>query len=346
MKSNIFCTKIVVGVFFRRCSHQLGGNMKKSRNLALALASALVLIFTGCGSTPEEENTSPVEEAVVESPSNNTIEALLASLEESRQKAIEAGAEGLNPLAFKAAEAEYLALIGSGNTPGSDKSAALKDLNARYRAMEAYSKAVQKKEFIEAEELMSYNKKAYDDGCKMLVALDDATAQTLSGNDFLAKAKAAEVKFDDVLNAAYKVLAKEERTNAFEAKKYADSVKAAVAAKEKYNKGVTAFKTGDTNYVTGAPQEAYYNYIEAKVIFTELYETIYPARQRAQAHIDEAKELIAESEEMAEQADVQAPLDDSAEGIEDEETKLLEEDDFTEAKNAQVELEETLKEGE
>lgn len=320
--------------------------MKKSRYLALAVASALVLMFTGCGSTPEEENTAPVEEAVVETPvQDDSIEGLLASLEESRQKAIEAGAEGINPLAFKAAEAEYLALVGAGKASGADSSAALKDLNSRYRAMEAYSNAVQKKEFIENEQLMSYNQKSYDEGCKLLASLDDATAATLSGKDFLAKAKAVEGKFDEVLNSAYKVLAKEERTNAFEAKKYADSVKAAVAAKEKYNKGVTAFKTGDTNYVTGAPQAAYYNYIEAKTIFSELYETIYPARQRAQAHIDEAKELVAESENMAEEADVQAPLDDSAEGIEEEDAKLLEEDDFTEAKSAVVELEETLKEG-
>lgn len=329
--------------------------MKKSRYLAIALASAFVLIFTGCGSTPKEESSTSEEQAVVENNgqgsnvgdvSADTVEALMAALEESRQKAIDAGAEGTNPLAFQAAEKEYAAALAAGNAEGADVKSILKDLNSRYLAMEAYSKALQKKNKIEENDLASYNQKAFDEGNAILATLKDEAVAVLPGAQFYAQAKACESKYDEVLYSAYKVLAKEERVNAFEAKKLADSVKSAVAKKAEYDKGVAAFKAGDVEFVTGNPEVAYNNYVESKNVFITLYETIYSARQLVQAKIDEAKLRVAESEEMAEQADVEAPLADDAEGIEEEDAKLLEDDDFTEAQNAAVEIEETLKVGE
>ena len=62
-------------------------------------------------------------------------------------------------------------------------------------------------------------------------------------------------------------------------------------------------------------------------------------RAKAQAAIDEAKKRVAASENVAVQADIEKPLgDEPVEGIEEADTKLLEEDDYSEAENAAVDL--------
>ena len=312
----------------------------------MACAFALPFVFLSCKSTPEKEDL-PVEEKVDTELENTDIsnKALLESVEASRQSALEAGADKSFAKAFTALD--FILEKDKANVSSADKDPVmaehLKDLDLRYKALAEAGIAKAKKEKIDSNNFVSYNKASYDEGVKVLNSFDDDATLLLSGKELFAKAQSASASFDAVLDAAYRVLAKDERTKAFVAKKGADEVKASVSRKTEYDEGVNYFKTGDTNYVTKAPESAYNNYIKAKEVFEKLAAEISEARAKAKAAVEAAKKRVSQSEDVAVKADTQAPLgEEKVAGIEDEGTQLLESDDFSEAEKTVVELNETL----
>lgn len=332
--------------------------MIKVKHLPAVFLASTAIIFASCGSTPEAE-PAPVEDVVkdvVEEVKEEVKEeipiedfseenkSLLEKVEESRNAAIQAGAEDANKSAFDAVEAEYnatKALIE--NSPAVDYSKALSDIDSRYQALLAYTNAKAKKDKVDELNFAAYNQNAYNEGCRVLDELAAPEANIAAGESLLKQAQAAEANFDLVLTAGWRALAKDERTEAFKAKKDADSVKASVSKKSEYDAAVKNFTSGDSNYVTGNPEGAYSNYKQSKETFTALYEEIKDKRAAAQKLIDDAKERVAQSEKVAVEADAKAPLgDDAVEGIEAEDSKLLEDDDFTEAENSIVAVEESL----
>ncbi|MBE6354836.1 hypothetical protein [Treponema sp.] len=323
--------------------------MKKVRILALTALAVSALSFIACGSTPEPEAApvepvveEPVETPAVEEPSedySDANKALLAKVEESRKAAVAAGAEDADPNGLAAADAVLEAQKALADSGAGDMSAVLNDLNDRYLALEAYAKAKAKKDKIDSLDYSGYNKPSYDAGVKILEDLARPESNLVPGANRLKQAQSAEGAFDAVLNSAFKALAKEERTAAYEAKKLADGVKASVSRKTDYDAAVKNFKDGDSNYVTGNPEGALANYTKAKESFNGLYNDIADKRAKAQAAIEAAKARVQESENAAIEADAQAPLGDGeVEGIEDENARLLEEDDFTAAENSTVEV--------
>lgn len=326
--------------------------MIKSK-LVLAAFAAMSLALISCGSSPkeepeiQEENVS--ENTAEESQDQQQIsedtaesnEATLSKIESSRQDAINAGAQNAAPDAFNAAEEEYNS-VKAAMEQGEDVSARLKDLLARYQALKAYADAVAKKAKIDENGFASYAQNVYNDGVSIISELESSKDY---GNDWNKKAVSADAKMTFVLKAAYKSLAQAERTEAFKAKKNADSIKCSVSRKADYDKFVANFKSGDQNYVTGNPEGALANYTKAKEGFASLYTQVSEARAQAQAAIEEAKKRVAESETNAQWADKEKPLgDEPVEGIEEADTQLLEADDFTKAENSEVEIEETIEE--
>ncbi|MCR5218941.1 hypothetical protein [Treponema sp.] len=319
--------------------------MKKVRMLALCAITVSAMAFISCGSTPEPE-AAPVEpvveEPAVEEPSGDYSDAnkeLLAKVEESRKAAIAAGAEDADAAGLAAADAILEAQKALAESDAGDMSDVLLDLNNRYLALEAYAKAKAKKDRIDSLDYSKYNKAAYDGGAKTLADLSKPESNLLPGANRLKQAQSADESFDAVLDSAFKALAKEERTAAYEAKKLADSVKASVSRKTDYDAAVKNFKDGDSNYVTGNPEGALTNYTKAKDSFNGLYNDIADKRAKAQAAIEAAKARVQESENVAIEADAQHPLGDGeVEGIEDENAQLLEADDFTAAENSSVEV--------
>ena len=158
----------------------------------------------------------------------------------------------------------------------------------------------------------------------------------------LEQATKAYTCFNSVLNIAYKQIAKDERSAAFVEKKNADSVKAGVAQKEKYNEAVELFKKGDTLYSMQNPEKAYENYKSSKEIFAAVYAEVSEKRAKAQKAIDEAKKRVAESAALANEADLNSPITEKVDGIEEEETVLLEEETFADPTQAEADLPETL----
>lgn len=326
--------------------------MLKRRHVALFALTCAVLSFSACKSTKQEEapvlsesESIEVQEEKDEEPVvtgddySEANKALFAKIEESRKEALASGADTLNKELFNKAEEEYSKQKSAVESDKADLSASLKELNNSYKALTAIAKAKAKKDKIDSLEFAQYDKSSYDSGCATLTEISDPSYKVTNITAFYKKASSAEADFDAVLDAGYKALAKAARVEAFNAKQQADSVKAAVSKKSEYDKGVSLFKSGDVNYVTGAPDIALDNYKDSKAVFAGLFETISTARQKAQEAIDAAKKRVEQSEQAALDADKEKPLtEDSVEGIESEDTQLLEADDFSKDSNSSVEL--------
>lgn len=213
----------------------------------------------------------------------------------------------------------------------------------RQAALEAFENAQNARDLIEENEWEEYDESDYEKGCEKLDILEEAydATDTLDESLFDTALQAYE-DLKKVLTAAYKALANEERAAAYEAKKAADSVKAAVARKEEYTKAVEIFKEGDAHYATQHPEKAYESYETSKDMFLEMYEDLFEKRAEAQSALEAAKKAVEESALFAEEADRIAPITEEIDGIEDEDTVLLEEDEYEDPDEAEVDIPESL----
>lgn len=323
--------------------------IKRKLVMLTAVFAAASLLMVSCGSKKEPE-PAPVEDTVDNtttdsadttsdndtttdtSDSTGGIEGIWTSIDSMRNDAINAGADKAAPDAFKAAEDEYNRLK-NGNASEEE----LLALKARYAALKAFADAKAKKEKIDSLGLASYNQKVYDEGSALIAELDEN--KDIPSAEFSSKAVAANASMTAVLEAGLRAKAREVRAEAVAAQKKANSVKCFVSRKAEYDAFVNAFKTGDQNFVTKNPEGALEKYTKAKEGFENLYAEVSAARAKAQAAIEEAKKRVAASEGTAVQADIDKPLgNEPVEGIEAEDTKLLEDDDYTQAASAEVDL--------
>ena len=283
--------------------------MKKS-HVTFVLA-AFSLIFASCASKPKVEETKPAVE-----PAEEKVEQVVEQPEEKAPVVIE-----------------------------EDNSAALEaDENARKSSVEEYEKAKALKNRIDELGFALYDQTSYDAGNKSLSDFENLKdSDSASGAELLNLSKDAYGKFANVLNKAYKQLAKEARTKAFAAKKDADSVKAGAAAKVDYNKAADEFKAGDTNYSMQNCESAYGHYVTSESLFKSVFNTVSERRAAAQKAIDEAKAKVEAAQQYALNADQEKPLtDENTEGIEAEDAVLLEEDSYTAPETLEAEIPEEI----
>ena len=344
---------------------------RKSMLIAAVFASAS-LLFVSCGSTPAAE-PAPVEteqDATVSEESTevdnleekieddnlddentkgneddpeleNRINSLWENIESARNAAIQSGAKNLVPEIFGMAEEEYDRLKN-----GDASIEELEALNRRYAALKALADAKSKKDRIDEMNLASYRQAEYDKGSALIDELSAENAKdTISQADWESKAIEADNAMTAVLEAGLKARAGEERALALKAQRNANSIKCYVSRKAEYDSLVKAFKEGDVDYVTKNPEGALAKYIKAKEGFESLFNEVSEARSKAQMAIDDAKKRVEASENVAVQADIEKPLgDEPVEGIEEADAKLLEDDDYSKAESAEVELNEEVPE--
>lgn len=336
------------------------------KKIALALcATALAFSLISCGSKPEPEPEvepqAPVVEEVKEEPVTSEAEPTIVVVEEtkteepeieeptvfdntdalnaldaSRAEAINSGAEKYAAEELAGIDALYNELKKRAEN-GEDLSKELAELQKAYEIIAVYAKAMELKTKIDDEDLAQYALNVYNDGVKLIDEIDDSEEWT---DNLLAKSQEAYAKFNTVCIQGYKALARQAREDAYEAKRNADGVKAGVARKEKYNEAVENFKLGDSLYAMQSPEKSIEKYELAEEVFIDLYEELYEARAAAMKAIEEAKRKVAESEKLAEQADVENPLSESEDDgmIEDEDTVLLEEDDYEDPEEAEADI--------
>lgn len=301
------------------------------------LAAVFSFTFTSCGSTPKTDDTttSTIQDKVndvenkVEDAANADNSSALEKTEAARKAAIEAGADKIAQEQFSAADALYDSLKTQSET-GLDISIPLGDVEKRYLALTAYANALENRKKIEANDLISYDENSYNEGCTALSEFENLNNSTnLLGTLMFDKANMANGKFINVLNKAYKQLAKEARVDAFKAKKDADAVKAGVAAKAEYTKAAEEFKAGDQNYAMQNAESAYTHYLKSTEQFAAVAEKVAEKRAAAQKAIDEAKAKVEAAANYATKADQEKPLEgENIEGIESEDAVLLEDDSY------------------
>ncbi len=301
------------------------------------LAAVFSFTFTSCGSTPKTDDTttSTIQDKVndvenkVEDAANADNSSALEKTEAARKAAIEAGADKIAQEQFSAADALYDSLKTQSET-GLDISIPLGDVEKRYLALTAYANALENRKKIEANDLISYDENSYNEGCAALSEFENLNSSTnLLGTLMFDKANMANGKFINVLNKAYKQLAKEARVDAFKAKKDADAVKAGVAAKAEYTKAAEEFKAGDQNYAMQNAESAYTHYLKSTEQFAAVAEKVAEKRAAAQKAIDEAKAKVEAAANYATKADQEKPLEgENIEGIESEDAVLLEDDTY------------------
>ncbi|MCQ2591266.1 MAG: hypothetical protein MJ188_00655 [Treponema sp.] len=352
------------------------------KKIVSGLISALfILALISCGSKPVEENQpEPVapEPVIVPAPEpepeiepevepepempvievqepepepepviiDNT-ESIFA-IDNARTTAIEMGASEKASLQLQQVDSIYDSIKADAKEGKIDISEQKVDLSARYAAIPVYINAMETKatidEIVADTTFLSVVQSLYDEGCKNIAEYEalceDATLG--AGKNQLEKATAGFTCFTTVLGSVYKEVAKHARAKAYDAKLKADEVKAGVSQKIKYTEAVDAFKMGDSQYSMSNPRKATENYKNAQAIFEELYSAIYDKRAAAKAAIEAAKKKVAESNDFALKADVEAPIREKVAGIEDEDTVLLEEDSFADPSASELQIPETI----
>lgn len=325
--------------------------MKKILVSLLSISAVFFLISCGSKPAPDEtpkkapveapviEENEETEESVSEEPVSDEVdlEALCAQIDEARDAAIEAGADEKAPELLKQIDDLYESLKDGNLKDNADM------LMARYKLLANYLKAKDAKDEIDENGFAIYAQNDYDEGA---ASLGKVTAVLESADEIsesaLSDAEKAYGSFSVVLNVAYKRLAKQEREEAYAAKKLADSVKAGVSQKERYKAAVEDFQNGDSLYSMQSPKKAFEKYTSAKDEFNALYNEVSEKRAAAQAAIEAAKQRVAESAKYAEDADLRSPITEEVDGIEDEDAVLLEEDEYEDPAEAEAEIAESI----
>lgn len=340
--------------------------------IAIALI-AIPLILTACKSTEQEEEPAPqpapvetpVEDPKVDEPEPEpepepqpepqpepepaividtaAIEKLFTKVAESKDKAVKADADEFYASQIAKTD-EIVADLKERFANGEDVTRELNDANYRYMAIEKAAMTRELKKKIEENGFDQKNKIAYDAAGVLLEKLEDLLLNGTSGKAMYEASDAAYTAYFIIYYDSFKKLADEERNAAKDAKRDADTVRAGVARKDEYKKAADYFKKGDSCYVTKNPQGALEQYKLAKEAFNELYQDVKAKREAAQKRIDAAKDKVKNIEDYAIEADKNNPVEgDNVDGFEEKGTVLLEEDQFENPEDAEIQLDETVK---
>jgi len=327
----------------------------KKRYVVL-FGTVLAFAVASCKSAPKTEEPAAAEPAPAEqtaAPAPAPVEtaapapvdnsAALDKAAAARQAALDAGADKTTADLFSKTDDLYNTLKEK-SAAGTDETAALADIAARYNALAEYAKALELKARIDNLGYAPYDQANYDKGSAAAAEFEPlAASDGATGSAMYDKAHLAYTSFDKALTTAFRKLAQDARTAAFKAKRDADIVYAGVSQKDTYTAGVKSFRDGDSSFSMQDPENALKHYGDARQTFETLFADISEKRAAAQKAIDDAKAKVSESADYAVQADKNAPLQgDNIKGIESPDAVLLQAETYEDPAGAQEDVPETI----
>lgn len=311
------------------------------------LSVVCIMSFIACGGDPEvEEPENPDVVAPVVDPVDNVEDPVveidnstaLANLEKARKVAVDSGVDKKAPEQFAAIDALYNSVKEKADSK-TDVAKESQDISNRFLALSAYINAKEVKEKVDSTEKAGLAQKLYDEGCTALTDVETMLGDAdVTGTQLLERATKASTCFNSVYLVICKQIARDEKAVALTSKKNAESVKAQVSMKDKYNEAVALVRKGDSLYSMQDPAKAYDNYKAADEIFDQIFKEVSEKRAAALKAIEEAKKAVEESANVAKSADEENPITAPLDGIEEESTVLLEEDTYEDPSDSTVEL--------
>lgn len=300
------------------------------RLLFLSILLSLVIFITGCSSTPEAdsqagaETGAPTTEAAAEAAGESSADAasaaeaarlaadterLMAELAEARESAVTAGADSLFPDEFAKVAAEYDALLKARQeNPDQDYRSQIEGLRDTYLAMAKLTQSSEMRERIVTAGLQDTDTENFQKGEAASTKAKKMLAEGALDASLNEQATIAYDAYHVILEANYETMCQSQRNQAMAAKEKADSLKAAMAAKDEYAAAALVLTNADTAYNGKSYEVAYDGFVDATKQFTAVYEEVFVRRATAEEAIRRAKQKVGASAALAAEADEIAPL--------------------------------------
>ncbi len=312
--------------------------IRQVRLLFLIVSVSLILLITGCSSTPEAEPevvapvTEEIADAIVEESGVDEEAAaqaallaadtarLMAELTAAREASEAVGADTRFPDEFAKISAEYEALLkAQQENPSEDYRSQIENLRDSYLALAKLAQAMDMRERIVSAGLQDVDPENFQKGDTALDQAQKLNAEGVAGAQLNEQATIAYDAYFSILAANYEALCQSQRERALAAKEKADSIKSAMAAKDAYAAATGVLSSAESAFTLKNYESAYDNFVKATNDFTAIYDEVFVRRataeeaiRRAQKKIDASAALAAEADEIAPlQEDEAAPSEDA-----------------------------------
>ena len=305
--------------------------------LYILCVSALLFGFGACKSQPEpkpEPKPEPIKPAEpVTNEEQEKAARLLEEIAKVRAEAMKVKADTAYPDQFKSAD-DTAAEAKQGYESNNFAVAQEKAQRAipQYRTLINQMQIAELKAKIDKNDLSSYDADSY--------AKAEALAAQIPGLYESDPAKAYEISqqalnyYETVKEAGFASLIDDAKKKADEAREQCDSVKAAAAMKDPYEKTVNRYRAAGIAAGNKRYEQAYNAYMTAADEFNDIYEKVKIKRAQATDAMERAKARQEASSQLAKDADREAPLPENAEGFSEEPVDLEELQRSTTAGNA------------
>lgn len=280
---------------------------------------SILAVFGACKSQPEPQPeplpVQPAEPEITEEQENAL--KLLDELTKVRSQAVEANADKAYPAEFQAADtaadrARHSYDAKNFNSAQEEAQRAI----LQYRTLINRMQIDALKAKINKHDLSAYDSETYQKAQEV-----DGRIKNLYESDPNAAFKASEEAlryYESVVNAGFIALLDDAKKKADEAKERCDSLKAANAMKDAYNKTFMRYRQAGVLVGSQKYEQAYLGYMTAAQEFDDIYEKVKIKREQATNAMERAKARQDASSQLAKDADREAPLPENAEGFSEE----------------------------
>ena len=296
--------------------------MRTLKSILYMLCICTVLFgFGACKSQPEpkpEPKPEPIRPAEpVRNEEQEKATQLLNEIAKVRAQAVQLKADTAYPSEFASADA-MAAAAKEGYEANNFASAQEKAQTAllQYRTLINRMQIAALKAKINQHDLSSYDTESYqkaEDLNKTIANLYETDPK----GAFEASVQALNY-YESVTNAGFTARMNDAKKRADEARARCDSVKAAAAMKDAYEKTVLRYRQAGVAEGSKKYEQAYTGYMAAADEFNSIYEKVKLKRAQANNAMERAKARQDASSQLAKDADREAPLPENAEGFSEE----------------------------